>query len=160
MATAQSNCNRGVLQSNGRYLKFTITDEYNESQRTYIDIGRLIVGKRLITEFNMAFGASLQYIDESIVEPSIGGELFADRRAKKRVLQFDHDMLSKSEALAGALDLQRVGGITEEILVIVDSDDEAYGFRQNFLGRLRETSPVALWAHELYKSSYTIEEIL
>jgi hypothetical protein len=160
MAAAQSNTNRGVLQANGRYLRITITDEYSESLRNYIDIGRLIIGKRLNTQFNMAFGASLRYEDESIVQPSIGGELFADRRAKKRVMRFTHSELSKAEALSGALDLQRISGITEEVLVIADADDTAFGFKRDFLGRLRGTSDIEHWAPAIYKTSYEIEEIL
>jgi len=160
LSTAQSNSNRGVVQANGRYIKITITDEYNESLRNYIDIGRLIIGKRLITTVNMSYGASLRYEDDSIVQPSIGGEVFADRRTKKRVMTFQHDFLSKSEALSGALDAQRVSGITDEVLVIADYEDSAYGFKRDFLGRFKTLDDVSQWTHSLYKTSYEIEEIL
>lgn len=160
MKFAQSNSSRGSTLSNGRYIKISITDEYNESGRTYIDIGRLIIGKRLITQYNMSYGASLKYVDGSIVQPSIGGEIFSDKRAKKRNMTFTHDSLSKSEAMSGVLDLQRLAGITEEVLVIADSDDTAYGFKRDFLGRLVDTGDISNWVYDTYKASYNIEEIL
>lgn len=157
---AQSNADRGVISSYGRYLRITITDTYSESLRNYIQIGRLFIGKRVSPTRDIGLGNAIRYQDTSIYDSSIGGELFFDRRPKKRIFTFAHPFLTKGEAF-NILDMQRVSGVTGEILVVPDLDDAAYGFKRNFLGRMQETKEV-VWAlrNPRFETTYSIEEIL
>jgi hypothetical protein len=156
-----SNTMREVQTAQARYIKITISDSYSASLRDFIDIGRLFVGTKFSPNRSDTLeGTSIVYTDKSILEESIGGEMFFEKRAIKREMTFSFGNLTENEVYNGVLDIQRQLGITGEILVIPDADDTALGFKKNFLGHFKSTSPIPRRAHNLFSAPITIEEIL
>lgn len=161
LPTLVSNSLRDVQSAQARYIKITITDEYAASLRNYIDIGRLFIGTKFSPHRSDTLdGTSIVYTDKSIIDESIGGEMFFEQRAIRREMSFNFGNLTENEVYNGILDIQRQLGTTGEILVIPDADDAALSFKKNFLGHFKTTSPVPRRAHNLYSAPIVIEEIL
>lgn len=155
------NTARGVQSSNGRFIKITITDTFPSSLREYIDIGRLFIGTKFSPEYcDTMTGTSIQYNDKSVVEESINGENFYSKRSVKRQMDFTFAKLTKNEVYNGILDIQRQSGVTGEILVIPNTDDTAYGFKRNFLGKFKTLNGVGRKTTDVFTNTLSIEEIL
>jgi hypothetical protein len=109
---------------------------------TYIQIGRLFMGPTWVAEVNYSYGAELVYEDPTPVETSLSGAEYFDERPRARVFRFTLAGMSDAEAYSGAMEMQRVAGISGDVLVVPDIDDETYGPMRNFIGRMRRLGPV------------------
>jgi len=123
-----------------RYWRVEIDDTLNSD--TYIQIGRIFIGDTWTTEFNYSYGSGLGNEDTTEIESSLGGEEYFDIRKKYRVHKITLQYLNDDEGYARFTDMQRLAGVSGEILLVPDSTDSTNGFRRNFLGRMRSLSPL------------------
>lgn len=123
-----------------RYWRIEIDDTSNPD--TYIQIGRIFIGDAWETEFNYSFGSGLGNEDTTEIESSLGGEEYFDIRKTYRVHRLQLKYLSNDEGYARFLDMQRLAGVSGEILLVPDSSDSTNGFRRNFLCRMKSLSPL------------------
>lgn len=143
---------------NARYWRFDIKDTQNAAG--FVDIGRLFIGDAFLhPRYNYAYGGSLGYETDTVVEKSLGGAEFFDPRESLRVMRFDLPLMSDEEGFSQALELTRRAGIHKEIFVVADPDDNAFGPQRNFLGRLRQLNPLEQAMYQLNSMSFEIKEL-
>lgn len=141
-----------------RYWKVELSDPGNSAG--YIQIGRLFLGQGWQPDINYNYGASLGWETSTIVETSLGNVEYFDRREGRRIFRFSLTWLDDREAMEKAFELQRNQGINREIVLIADADDARQGIRRNFLGRLRQLSPIEHPYYGYHTTAFEIQEIL
>lgn len=125
-ATAQS----------ARYWDLDIVDTANPDG--YIEIGRLFIAGAYTPTINMNVGAKLGL--ESDTERSItdGGAATYDEKPVRRHVSFVLDGLQDSDAFANAWRIQRLAGMTKQVLFVFDKTDTTLMHERAFLGVMRE----------------------
>ncbi|MEN9885486.1 MAG: hypothetical protein RL758_64 [Pseudomonadota bacterium] len=142
-----------------RYVRVEIFDTTNPAG--YVQIGRLFIARGWSPSINYTYGAALGYQDPTPVEMSLSGAEYFDIRSKFRVFNFDLEYISDSEAYSYALDLQRVAGISGEVLVMPDGgQDVGQQPLRSFVGRLRQIGPVTQPKPTAYSVKFEVKELL
>lgn len=142
-----------------RYWRVEISDATNSDG--YIQIGRLFMARGWTPSVNYAYGGSLGYQDPTPVETSLSGAEYFDIRSKFRVMNFDLEYISDTEAYSYALDLQRLAGISGEVLVMPDGgEDLGQQPLRSFVGRLRQIGAVAQPKPTAYSVKFEVKELL
>lgn len=141
-----------------RYWRVEINDTGNSDG--YVQIGRLFMARGWRPGINYAYGASLGYEDPTPVDVSLSGAEFFDVRSKFRVFGFDIDYITDSDAYAYALELQRIAGVSGEVLMCQDTDDAARMPQRAFVGRLRQIGGVTQATPTSHSARFEIKELL
>lgn len=142
-----------------RYWRVQIYDTGNPAG--YVQIGRLFLGRGWTPSINYVYGAGLGYEDITPVERSLSGAEYFDIRPKFRVMQFQLDYVTESDAYDFALDLQRVAGISGEVLIIPDGGEDPT--RQPFIsymGRLKQLSAIRQPKPTAFSVPFEVKELL
>lgn len=142
-----------------RYLRINIVDGDNADG--YIQAGRLICGPSYRPSTNYGFGAQFEFVDESRVVKSRGGQTFVDEVERFRRARFELINLPEAEIFSNvfnAIDRQR--GIAKDILIIPQPDDPNTWITQNIYGRLVSTEPVVNRTLDYYGRVLEIEELI
>ncbi len=120
-----------------RYLTVTLTD----ATLSYIEVGRIFVGERLVTDTNMNFGAQMIPVDDSSIRlASAGGVNHHIRQQPTRAAAFKLDL----QLLATGLDhfeMQMRQGICRQVIFQKEENDWNSGL-YTFIGTLEKLSPV------------------
>jgi hypothetical protein len=142
-----------------RYLRLDITDSINPDR--YIQTGRLIAGPAYQPSVNYANGVEFEFIDDSRVTKSRGGQVFVDEIQKYRRIRFELIHLPEDEIFANVFNnIDRVKGISKDVLVIPQPDETSTWLTQNIYGRIASISPVRNTALNFYSRAVEIEEII
>jgi hypothetical protein len=123
-----------------RYWRLEIFDTANSDG--YVEAGRLFAGQAWRPTVNFNFGAALGYIDDSVIETALAGSEYFDVRPVRRTAALRFEALTDAEAWTQMLDMQRLRGITGEVLFLWDPDDPAYTLQRSFLGRQEQLNPI------------------
>lgn len=105
----------------GRYILVDIDDTSNSNG--YVQLGRFMAGDAFVPRWNMAYGASFAFVDESRLSRSVGGQLYADPKPKRRRFSCAFEALYEPEAWGAAYDMQRGLGKTGNMLIVYNPDD-------------------------------------
>lgn len=140
-----------------RYWRIEISDTSNSDG--YVQIGRVFIGDTWTSTYNYSYGTGLGHEDSTEIESSLGGEEYFDDRKRFRVFRFALDWLTESESYVRVIDLQRLAGVSGELLVVPDSDDATHSFRRSFLGRLRSLSPMIHVNSAQRSAQFEIKEV-
>lgn len=127
----------------------------------YIEIGRLFLARGWTPAINYAYGADFGYQDITPVDRSLSGAEYFDIRPKFRVMKFGLEYIEDKDTYSFALDLQRVAGISGEVLIIPDGGENLS--RQpliSYLGRLNQLTPIAQTQPTAYNVSFEVKELL
>lgn len=141
-----------------RYWRVEVLDTTNTDG--YVHIGRLFMALGWQPTINFSYGAALGYQDPTPVDTSLSGAEYFDMRSKYRVFTFQLEYISDTEAYGYALELQRLAGISGEVLVIPDTDLGGQQPLRSFVGRLRQIGPVAQTRPSAYTVNFEIKELL
>lgn len=142
-----------------QYLRIDIVDSSNTDG--YIEIGRLISGPAYRPSQNYAFGAEFEFVDESRVVKSRGGQTFIDEVERFRRVSFELLNIPEAEIFSNVFNsIDRRRGIAKDILVIPQPNDEATFVTQNIYGRLVSTTPIQNRTMEYYGRQFEIEELI
>lgn len=141
-----------------RHWRVEIGDTMNPDG--YVQIGRMFIGAAWMPSVNYAYGAELGFQDPTEVDTSLSGAEYFDVRSRFRVFDFELQYLSATEAYASALDLQRLAGISGEVLVVPDKDDLATQPARAFLGRLRQLTPVRQDQPSAFTVAFQAKELI
>ena len=141
-----------------RYWKVEIVDTTNTDG--YIQIGRLFMAPTWTPSVNYSYGAALGYQDPTPVDTSLSGAEFFDARSKYRVFQFGLQYILGTEAYSYALELQRLAGVSGEVLVIPDQADATYSTARSFVGRMRQLGSITQPQQSAYSVNFEIKELL
>lgn len=145
--------------TSARYWRVEIFDASNGDG--YIQIGRLFMARGWTPTVNYAYGAGLGYDDPTPVDTSLSGAEFFDQRSKYRVMTFRLEYITEPEAYSYALELQRLAGISGEVLVMPDGG-ENIGQQplRSFVGRLRQLGQIGQPKPTAYTAPFEIKELL
>lgn len=141
-----------------RYWRVEIADTTNSDG--YVQIGRLFLANGWTPTVNYNYGAELGYEDPTPVDTSLSGAEFFDQRSKFRVFSFDLQYITGTEAYGYAIELQRLAGITGEVLAVPDAADTGNIPARAFVGRLRQIGRVRQTQPTAYEVSLKIKELL
>jgi hypothetical protein len=123
-----------------RYWRVEIDDTANPDG--YVQIGRLFASATWRPAINYSIGAELGYTDPTPIETSLSGAEYFDVRGRAREFNFSLDGLTESEAYDYVLQLQRIAGVSGEILIAPDLDDATRIPARSYVGRLVDLSPI------------------
>jgi hypothetical protein len=141
-----------------RYWKVEIDDTTNTDN--FIQIGRLFMARGWTPTVNYGYGAGLGYQDPTPVDTSLSGAEYFDQRSKYRVMSFALPYVTGTEAYSYALELQRLAGVSGEVLVIPDPDTVSTQPIRSFVGRLRQIGAVAQPNPTTYSVNFEVKELL
>ena len=142
----------------GRYWRIEMFDASNANG--YVEVGRLFMADGWQPAKNMSYGASLAWEDRSEVQEALSGTEYFDTRTPYRVARIQINWMDEDEAMGNAFELQRRAGISREVFFLWDPEDTAQAIRRQFMGRLRQLSPIEHPYLEVHKTSFEIKELL
>jgi len=142
-----------------RYLRINISDD--DQDEGYIEAGRLIAGPAFRPSTNYGFGVEIQFVDESRIVKSRGGQTFVDEVERFRRIRFELQNLPEAEIFGNVFNnIDRLRGVAKDILVIPQPDDPKTWPTQNIYGRLVRTEPIINSTLEFYGRTIEIEELI
>ena len=142
-----------------RYLRINISD--NDNADGYIEAGRLIAGPAYRPSTNYGFGVEIQFVDESRIVKSRGGQTFVDEVERFRRIRFELQNLPEAEIFGNVFNnIDRLRGVAQDILIIPQPDDPNTWPTQNIYGRLVRTEPIINRTLELYGRTIEVEELI
>lgn len=141
-----------------RYLRIEINDTANPAG--YIQIGRLFAGGGISPEYGMAYGASDQWEDSSVIEASIGGSEYFDARRRCRVARFAIEAINQTTEFRQFYEMQRRLGTTGEVLYLPNDSDLSASQLTGFVGRLRQLSAIEYPFYLHRRCGFEVKELL
>jgi len=142
-----------------RYLRINISDDDNTEG--YIEAGRLIAGPAYRPSTNYGFGVEIEFVDDSRIVKSRGGQTFVDEVERFRRIRFELQNLPEAEIFSNVFNnIDRLRGVAKDILIIPQPNDPKTWPTQNIYGRLVRTEPIINRTLELYGRSIEVEELI
>lgn len=144
-----------VLAANvsARYVRVDLTD----ATRSFIDAGLFLAGPAFRPARNYQFGAAWGYQDAGGAEASPVGKLFANRRGRKRVATLRFAFATEAEAMVDHMELSRIAGTTENVLVVPDPDG-TYKAAQSIIGLIDDVTEIRNDAYNVWSRTISIVE--
>lgn len=139
-------------------IRFFFFDTSNPAG--YIQIGRLFLAPAYTPTINMSMGASLGYETNTVVDPTLSGAEYFDKRTPYRVAKFSLKWMTEDEGMSFAFDMQRLLGIDQEVLFMWDINDTAHKLRRSFMGRIRTLSQIEMPYVNVLSTPFEIKELL
>ncbi len=139
-----------------QYFSIYLYDPNNNAG--YLDVGRVFASEDWCPKINMIYGASLSWVDPSVVDRALDGTKWADARTRYRTAVFQLKHMRPTEGVNKALLLTQLAGITDEVLYIFDPEDKQLRQQRSFVGCLSELSPLEYWTYNLTSMAFKIEE--
>ena len=142
-----------------RYLRIDISDSLNADG--YLQAGRLIAGPSYRPSVNYANGVQFEFVDESRITKSRGGQTFVDEVERYRVMRFELINLPENEMFGNVFNsIDRLRGVSKDILVIPQPAKSSTWITQNIYGRIRQTQPITNSALTYYGRMIEVEELI
>lgn len=138
-----------------RWWRVDISDAGNPDG--YIDVGRMIVDAAFVPEAGRQTGASIQYVDPSVVQRPAAGGAIGRQIVGYREAAIPFNFRSRADTVGVLARLDRVRGRARPILYVDDPDDSTYLMDVTIYGGL-ESSPVADHFIDQYMKSFAISE--
>jgi hypothetical protein len=140
-----------------RYWRLTISDSSNPAG--YFQAGRIYLSKAFQPVVNMDYGAAGGWRDDSKVVRTLSGEPIPLVRTPRRVEEFVLSFGSEAEMYGTIYDIERLRGVSKDVLYINDPEATTYMQRRSIYGLMGELSPVVNVAFQLFQKKFIIEEI-
>ena len=142
-----------------RYLRIDISDPDNTDG--YIRAGRLIAGPAYKPSINYANGVEFEFVDDSRITKSRGGQTFVDEIERFRRIRFELINLPENEMFQNVFNaIDRLRGVAQDILIIPQPDEPTTWITQNIYGRITQTSPIVNSALNFYGRQIEVEELI
>lgn len=139
-----------------RYWRLDLTDNTVPDN---LQIGRVFLGPRWQPSENQLWEWSVTPLDESRLDESYGGQVYADVRPQRRVLQFVLDFMDAAEMYGNAFALARAQGIVRDVLAIPEITS-AYVSEQSVWGLITASQPLVQRKVRIYQQKFEIKERL
>lgn len=142
-----------------RYLRIDISDPDNADG--YLQAGRLLSGPAYQPSINYANGVEFEFIDESRITKSRGGQTFVDEVERFRRMRFELINMPEAEIFGNIFNqIDRLRGVAQDILVIPQPDEPDTWITQNIYGRIAQTGPIVNSALNYYSRLIEVEELI
>ena len=109
---------------------------------------------------NYSLGADLVYTDTTPIETSLSGAEYFDVRSRVREFSFTLSGLTDSEAYDYALQMQRLCGVSGEVLQIPDTSDTTRLPIRAFVGRLASLTPLNNPMNGRFQMQFKVRELI
>lgn len=126
----------------------------------YVSLGRVFLSEQWQPPYNYDYGAQAGFVDPSLVERSLSGTAYFDRRPVYRTATFGFGYLPETETFPRLFDLIRRAGVTEEVFYVPDAGDLLNLQRRSFLARMREPSALEQSVFAGLSAQFTLEELI
>lgn len=124
----------------------------------YLQIGRLFMAEDWTPQRNMIYGATLAWVDPSVVDRALDGTKWYEKRTKYRQAVFQIKYMKPAEGVNKALMLEYNAGTTDDVLYIFDPANSQLMQQRSFVGNLSELSPLEWWMYGLTSMGFKLEE--
>tara|TARA_R110002153_G_scaffold1650_1_gene8480 strand:+ start:209 stop:1057 length:849 start_codon:yes stop_codon:yes gene_type:complete len=142
-----------------RYMRIDISD--NDNTDNYLQAGRLIAGPAYQPSINYSNGVQFEFMDDSRITKSRGGQTFIDEVERYRRIRFELVNIPQAEIFDNVFNnLDRLRGTSQDILVIPQPNDSTTWLTQNIYGRVTRTSPLTNTALNFYSKFIEVEELI
>lgn len=141
-----------------RYWRIEFFDTTNVAG--YVQVGRVFLGNAWEPANDAEVGASIGWESTTTTTRALSGARYFQRKTPYRVTRFTLNVMSVDEAMARAFEIDKLMGIDGEVLYVFDSNDTLHALRRQYLGTLRQLSPIEFPHSNLLSKSYEIEELL
>jgi hypothetical protein len=140
-----------------RFWRIELFDQANP--QGYLNIGRLLIGRRWRPEYNYDEGDnSLSFEVLTDQEESRSGTKFFNPRATRRVFQFSFSRLPDTISFAEVFRIVVRSGLHNQVAVIPNPDDPNTFQREALLGTLRQPPSLRRYSMPQFATSFVIEE--
>lgn len=106
---------------------------------TYLEIGRLALGRAIQPSINCDWGGGLGFVPNDVQEPNGYGQIFTEERRTNRTMEMTWSALGKQETETTAMELSRLRGMAGDLFVFLDPGEIAsfhrYSMQALFTGR-------------------------
>lgn len=143
---------------NYQYWKFTISDASNPDG--YIEFGRLYLSNAFQPEINIDYGVAWGHEDRSLISETVNGETVPLIRPIKKTCNWSLSFGSESEMFGTLFDIDRLRGMSKDVIFIEDPDATTYAQHKFIYGLMSELNQIVNGTFELYQKQYAIKEIL
>ncbi len=141
-----------------RYVKIIISDASNSDN--YVQVGRAYVAAAFTPTNNVAYGLETSFVDNSRSVISRGGQVYVDTVPKRRRFGFRFHYMDEDEAFSEANEIQRLKGLSGDVLMAIDVDDTTHRMRQSCYGRLATLQPLTAETTGQFSMDMAIEELI
>ncbi|MDO9500609.1 hypothetical protein [Falsiroseomonas sp.] len=141
-----------------RYWRIDLDDQANAGG--FLDLARLWIGPAVALSSNFSYGAALGMEADTRIARSQGGALRFEERASQRVATYPIEHQTAQEAYRVHLELQRVAGLSGEVLAVPDPEDTLYRCERVFIARLRSLRPISNRYFQRFATELELEERL
>ena len=142
-----------------RYLRIDISDPDNADG--YLQAGRLLAGPAYRPSINYANGVEFEFVDESRVTKSRGGQTFVDEVERFRRIRFDLINLPENEIFQNVFNqIDRLKGIAGDVFIVPQPDKASTWPTQNIYGRITNTDPIVNSSLTYYGRRIEVEELI
>ena len=141
-----------------QYVKILISDTANDDE--YIEAGRCYVAAAFTPANNVAYGLETSFVDNSRSVISRGGQVYVDTVPKRRRFGFRFHYMDEDEAFSQANEIQRLKGLSGDVLMAIDVDDTTHRMRQSCYGRLATLQPLTAETTGQFSMDMAIEELI
>lgn len=147
-----------------RWWRIDLADAANPAG--FLEAGRLYIADAWQPSRNLEYGWSTAWQDPSEFALALGGQEYAVERRRRRLIQFTIPIVAESQAAAEAeaygkaFELQRLRGLSGDVLAIRDPDNAAQLQRQTIYGRMAELRPIVNTAFNIFTTRFAFREML
>jgi hypothetical protein len=115
----------------GRYVLVNISDEANADG--YVEIGCFLAGVPFAPAVNLLAGATVGFVDESVIELAVGAGRYSQEKPKRRRVAGQCGFLGQSEALGALYEVQAYAGRSKGALFVLNPDATGTSLRRTTL---------------------------
>jgi hypothetical protein len=124
------------ITKSAEYWLLEIFDTANSDG--FVEIGRLVIARAFRPSNNYSEGNSTGLIPLTDVEESLGGLRSYFERGLRRTFQATFPRLPESELFNDVFRLMLRAGISKQVFIVPDPDDDSFGQRRSFLATLKQ----------------------
>ncbi|HXU04990.1 MAG TPA: hypothetical protein VN903_28715 [Polyangia bacterium] len=141
-----------------RFWEVDIVDTANADG--YLNVARLVICGAYTPTINLAVGAKTGHETETVRTVTPGGAALYNPKPRRRIDVFNINDLSNAESYGTVRKIQRKLGTSGQLFWVPDPSDSTYGFERNYLGVLRDLSPLEMGVGAYLNTSWSITEDL
>lgn len=126
----------------------------------YLQVGRNYCSSGYQPLINMSWGATIQWVDPSLIDIALDGTELYEQRTMYRKASISLDWMSKNESVNNALWMTKARGITGDLLFIWDPTDGQNLQQMSFVGRFDQLSALSFPSYGITSMPFSIKELV
>lgn len=142
--------------NNDQYWRIEIDDSGNENG--YVEIGYLFMSNSWQPKCNFNYGGTLENENRTDRRESLSGVSYYDVRDQRRAFSFTLDNMEYTEGYQRAFDIDRELGISKDVFVSINYEDDLNKFRNTLIGKLTDTNPISYSRYARMTKNFSIRE--